>query len=94
MRSVVIWRYGNKNRAEGASERAMNSVYDAYFPGLDTPAIRYFIIVATSRLQSSVRARARAYTHVEEISAIETERRIAETGCVLPTEKWDGILSS
>jgi len=92
MRSVVIWRYGNKSRAERASERAMNSVYDAYFPGLATSAIRYFIIVATSRLQSGVCTR--AYIHVEEISAIETERRIAETGCVLSTEKWDGILSS
>lgn len=38
----------------------MNSVYDAYFPGLALRRLSgYFIIVATSRLQSGVRARVR-----------------------------------
>lgn len=92
-KSVVIWRYGNKNGAskrasERANRRAMNSVYDAYFPGLATPG--YFIIVATSRLQRDVHARVRSR---RRDFRDRDGKKDSQRGCVFSGEKWDRILS-
>lgn len=62
-------------RARLVSERAMNSVYDAYFPSPATPG--YFIIVATLRGYAE-----RCTRRVEEIFAIKTKGRTArEVAC-------------
>lgn len=87
---AVIWRYGNKSAGRASEARqAMNSVYDAYFPGY--ARILYYCR-CTWRLQGSVHARVR--TRRRDLRDRDGKKD-SRGGCVFSrVRNGDGILPS